>query len=529
VSKRTRIVLSVLVAVIVIAGIGTAYGLRTLEPRLHDWVTSNLSRSLESEIGLGDVSLSWFPLRLHAKNLTVRHHGRTDIPPLLVVSSFTVDLKPTDLWSSTVDRVSVDGLEVSIPPKDPETGKRPFPSASGDTSKADKDSDSSKGLVIRRLLATNTRFSVIPRESSKNPKVWDVHELDMKNLRSGEPATFTAALINPIPYGKIEASGEFGPWQSSEPGTTSLKGEYTFDADLGTIDGLGGTLAAIGEMSGTIEQISTRGQTKTPDFRLTELDGTSLPLQTAYEAVVDGTKGDVELKHVDVTLGKSRFDARGVVEGTKGVKGKRVVVNVKSSSANLGELLRLVSKGQPAADGTLVIDAAMDLPQGKEKVLRRLELEGSVRAEQVRFTKDSVQDKIDELSRKAQGRPTDESIDDVASKMETKFALRDGVLTYQGLSFNVQGASVQMNGTHSLRTKTVDLSGVVLLNATVSQTQTGLRSLLLKPFDPLFKKNGAGTRLVITVAGTQDQPKIGLQLGPTLKGQAPTARVESKR
>ena len=50
-----------------------------------------------------------------------------DIPPLLVVSSFTVDLKPTDLWSSTVERVWVDGLEISIPPKDPETGKRPLP------------------------------------------------------------------------------------------------------------------------------------------------------------------------------------------------------------------------------------------------------------------------------------------------------------------------------------------------------------------------------------------------------------------
>ena len=514
-SKRIRIVLGALIAVTVLAGIGIAYSLKTLEPRLHDWVTSKLGTSLESEIELGDVGLTWFPLRLHAKNLTVRHHGRTDIPPLLVVSSFTVDLKPTDLWSSTVDRVSVDGLEVSIPPKDPETGKRPFPSASGDSSKADSES---KGLVIRRLLATNTRFSVVPRESNKNPKVWDVHELDMKNLRSGEPATFTAALINPIPYGKIEASGEFGPWQSGEPGTTSLKGEYTFDADLGTIDGLGGTLAAIGQMSGTIEQISTRGQTKTPDFRLTELDGTSLPLQTAYDAVVDGTKGDVELKHVDVTLGKSRFDARGVVEGTKGVKGKRVVVNVKSSSANLGELLRLVSKGRPAADGTLLIDAAMDLPQGKEKVLRRLMLEGSVHAERVRFTNDSVQDKIDELSRKAQGRPTDESIDDVASQMATKFALRDGVFTYQGLSFNVRGASVKLDGTHSLRAKTIDLSGVVLLDATVSQTQTGFRSLLLKPFDPLFKKNGAGTRLVITVAGTQDQPKIGLDFKKTIKG-----------
>ena len=62
----------------------------------------------------------------------MRHHGRTDIPPLLVVQSFIVDLKPTDLWSSTVDRVWVDGLEISIPPKDPDTGKRPMPRPADD-------------------------------------------------------------------------------------------------------------------------------------------------------------------------------------------------------------------------------------------------------------------------------------------------------------------------------------------------------------------------------------------------------------
>ena len=103
-------------------------------------------------------------------------------------------------------------------------------------------------------------------------------------------------------------------------------------------------------MSGTSNRFRRRAKRKTPDFRLTELDGASLPLQHVLRRLVDGTKGDVELKHVDVTLGKSRFDARGVGEGTKGLKGKRVVVNVKSSSANLGELLRLVSKG-PAAGG----------------------------------------------------------------------------------------------------------------------------------------------------------------------------------
>jgi hypothetical protein len=272
-------------------------------------------------------------------------------------------------------------------------------------------------------------------------------------------------------------------------------------------------------MEGTIEQISTTGQTRTEKFRLTELNGDALPLTTAYEALVDGTKGDVELNRVDVHLGRSEFVAQGVIEGTKGVKGKRIVLNVRSSGANLGELLRFVSKGaEPPAYGRLIIDTAFDLPQGKEPILSRLQLDGSVRADRVTFTNDAVQDKIDTLSRKAQGRPVDTSIDEVASSMATRFALRNGVFTYQGLSFRVQGATVRLAGTHSLRSKSLNLAGEVLLKATVSQTMTGYKSWLLKPFDPLFKRNGAGTRLVIRVEGTQDQPRVGLEIGKTLRG-----------
>jgi hypothetical protein len=342
----------------------------------------------------------------------------------------------------------------------------------------------------------------------------------MKNVRGNEPATFTAALINPIPYGKIESSGTFGPWRSEDPGASPLSGEYTFAADLGTIDGLAGQLSASGAMGGTLEQISTHGEAHVPDFKLTELDGRSLPLNTSYDAIVDGTKGDVDLTRVDITLGRSKLNARGTVIGTKGIKGKRVVVNVTSKNADLGELLQFVSKaGPPPAAGVLIIDAALDLPQGKAPVLDRVALEGSVRAERVTFANDIVQGKIDELSRRGQGRPGDESIDEVASRLSAKFSLNKGVFTYRGLTFNVQGARIELAGTHSLKSKAVDLSGVVLLNATVSNTMTGFKSWLLKPFDPLFRKNGAGTRLVITIAGTQDQPKVGVDISRTLKGK----------
>jgi hypothetical protein len=510
-----RIILGILIAVTVVAGIGIVVSARHLEPRLRDWVTSALSESLESEVELGAVHLSWVPLRLHAEHLTVRHHQRADVPPLLVVKSFSVDLRPTDLWSYTIEHVTVDGLEINIPPKDPSTGQRRLPDI--DSTAADADSDT--GIIVKRLTATNTRMAIIPRESGKNPKVWDIIELEMKNLRGGEKASFTAALVNPIPHGTIETTGSFGPWRADEPGETPLAGDYTFAADLGSIEGLEGELNAVGNMTGTIAQISTTGQTRTEKFRLTELKGDALPLTTAYQAVVDGTKGDVDLTRVDVHLGTSEFVAQGVVEGTKGVKGKRIVLNVRSGNGNLGELLRLVSAGaEPPALGRLIIDTAFDLPQGKQPVLSRLQLEGSVRADRVTFTNDGVQDKIDLLSRKAQGKPTDTSIDEVASSMATTFSLRDGQFTYEGLSFMVQGARVRLAGTHSLRSKALHLAGEVLLEATVSQTMTGYKSWLLKPFDPLFKKNGAGTRLVIRVDGTQDQPKVGLEIGKTLRG-----------
>jgi len=514
-SRRLKIVVAVVVAIVAAGGLAALVIMRQLEPRLHQWVRESLSQSLQSEVELGRVQLAWFPLRLTARDLTVRHRGRTDIPPLIVVSSFTVDLTARDVFNSTVEHVKVDGMEVNIPPKDLETGKRPIPRPPNDTSNS-----GSKSLLIRKLTATNTRLAIIPRTEGKNPKVWDIFELEMTDLGSGSQARFRAALTNPIPYGKIESAGHFGPWNSGEPGLSGLEGEYTFAADLGTIKGLHGEVSAIGTMNGVLEQIATRGETRTPNFRLTKLDGATLPLTTAYEALVDGTRGDVELKRVDIMLGTSPMVARGVIEGTHGLKGKRVVLNITSQAVNLAELLRLVSKVQPPmATGVVGLDAAFDLPQGPADVMERVALEGSFRADRMRFADDGVQEKIDELSRRGQGRPSDASIENMASNVASKFTLASGRLTYRGLSFNVRGAAIKLDGTHQLESKRLSLQGEVLLQASASNTLTGFKRWLVKPLDPLFRRKGAGTRLVIRVDGTQDQPKVDIDMGKTLRGQ----------
>lgn len=508
------LVVTLVVAALLLAVVGVL-AVRRVEPSLHALITSSLAASLESEIELGRVHVSWFPPKLNAERLTVRHHGRTDAPPLLVIASFIMDLNPLNLWSRTVDEVSVDGMEVNIPPRDA-SGRRFPPSKSGDASFEGP----STPIVVGRLTARNTRLAVIPSTAGKSPKVWDIHSLVMHNLSSAGPATYEATLTNPIPVGTIDSKGRFGPWTSGEPGLTPLDGEYTFAADLGTIKGLEGDLNSHGVMSGILERITTTGETSTRAFRLTALDGKSLPLKTSYEAVVDGTKGDVDLKKVDVRLGRSLLYARGTVEGTKGIKGKRVVLNVTSQAVDLRELLGLVTTSNKLTPhGVLALNTAFDLPQGKIDVLDRLALEGSFTAASVRFADPEIQEKIDGMSRQAQGRPEDTSIDETASKVRSGFLLTKGVLWYRDFSFEVPGASVTLNGKHDLRARTLDLGGEVRLRASVSETQTGFKNWLLKPFDPLFRRKGAGTRLAITIQGAQDKPKVDLEWVRTLKGR----------
>ncbi len=512
--RSLKIAAAVLVSLIIVSGLGLLVAVRQLEPRLHGVVTASLSQSLQSEISLGPIHLTWIPFRLTARDLTIRHRGRPDIPPLIAVSSFTVDLHPMDLWNATVEHVRVDGMEINIPPRDTDTGKRPLPHPQGGGG------GTGRTLTVRHLTATNTRLAVIPREAGKDPKLWDISKLEMAGLGAEAQASFRASLSNPLPYGTIETTGHFGPWNAGEPGLSGVEGEYTFAADLGTIKGLQGGLNAIGTMSGVLERIATRGDTRTPDFALTTLDGGSLPLTTRYDAIVDGTKGDVELTRVDIMLGESALQARGTVEGTRGLKGKRVMLNITSSTVNLAELLHLVSKAEPPmARGTVTIDAAFDLPQGPEDVLDQLALEGSFRADRLRFADAGVQGQVDTLSRRAQGRPDDESIDNVASNVTSRFVLKKGVMTYRDLTFKVRGAVITLNGTHRLDTKTLSLAGAVRLDASASNTMTGFKRWMVKPFDALLRQKGAGTRLVIRVSGTQDQPAIALELGKTLRGQ----------
>ena len=70
-----------------------------------------------------------------------------------------------------------------------------------------------------------------------------------------------------------------------------------------------------------------------------------------------------------------------------------------------------------------------------------------------------------------------------------------------------------MSGRYNLAPETLDFSGTVLMDAKISQTTTGFKSLLLKLADPFFKRAGGGSAIPIKISGRRSDPDIGLDKG----------------
>jgi hypothetical protein len=51
------------------------------------------------------------------------------------------------------------------------------------------------------------------------------------------------------------------------------------------------------------------------------------------------------------------------------------------------------------------------------------------------------------------------------------------------------------------------------MDAKISETQTGMRRVLLRVVDPLFKKEGGGSAIPIKIQGKRSDPQFGLDRG----------------
>jgi hypothetical protein len=100
----------------------------------------------------------------------------------------------------------------------------------------------------------------------------------------------------------------------------------------------------------------------------------------------------------------------------------------------------------------------------------------------------------------------------VLSDLKGHAVVKNGTARLSSLSFRVPGAMAQMQGTYSLITEKIDLRGTLKTDADVSKTTHGIKSLLLKVLDPLFKNKRGGYVAPVKITGTYQHPLFGLDL-----------------
>ena len=500
-------------------------------------VITTLSEHLDAKVELGELTLHLFP-ELHAVGtaLEIRLKGRRDVPPLISVKRFTVDASLLGLWRRHVTRVNLEGLDIEIPPKDhdEEHDSAPQPAGPHPTDgdecarreshrrlSGEAGSDLPvRDVIVDEVVANEAQLVILPRNANKGPKIWSLHELHVQSVGFDQKMPFQSLLTNAVPPGEITTSGTFGPWHVDEPGETPVDGGFTFDhADLSVFRGISGILSAHGSYGGTLNTLDVHGETETPDF-MVNISGHTVPLKTKYHAIVDGTNGDTVLEQIDASFLNTSLVARGGVYGVKGVKGRTVTLDITMDKARLEDVIRLAVKTPKAPmTGALSLKTKFDLPPGKRDVVEKLRLGGQFVINNGRFTDAAVQQQINELSRRARGKLVNDAPQRVNSDFTGRFTLADGRLALQSVAFNVPGAVVELSGEYGLQTETIAFSGNLFMDAKISQTTTGLKSLLLKMVDPLFRKNGR-TVIPIKIGGTRHNPSFGLDARRVFKKDA---------
>jgi len=509
-NRRRWFLWIVLVSLIVLLVVGEVM-LRRAAPILKGRVIETLSTRFNSHVELDDLQVSLIKglavsgrgLRIFAPDDVVAAGAKA---PIIAVQEFDFHagliglfLKPTHVRS-----VYVHGLAISIPPKSMrQNGLTP------------RHRGKIK-IVVDELVCDDSRLVIGTDKPDKDPKIFQLQHIVLKDVGSKSASPYDATLINAVPKGDIHAIGTFGPWDTETPGDSTVTGKYTFDhADLNTIKGIGGILHSVGDFTGRLDRIEVHGTADVPDFSL-DTANHPVPLHTQFSAIVDGTTGDTYLQPVLAKLGASEFSCQGAVVNVKG-QGHTIDLDVDVPAGRIQDFLQLAVKTQPVVmTGVLTMKTKLHIRPGKESVTQKLSLKGAFTLKQIHFTNPDVQDKVDMLSLRAEGHPKEAKpgAEDVNSHMTGSFQMADGKLALQDLLYTLPGATVHLVGVYTLDGKKFDFTGKVRTDAKLSQmVASRWKSWALKVADPFFHKNGAGAEIPVKVTGTNTAPKFGLDIG----------------
>jgi len=496
-------------------------------------VAASLEETVRANVSFGKYRMTYFP---HpgcvAENVTfTRSGGAKNIPPLVTIQRLEIESHYTDMIvrPGYVALVKVNGLRVQIPPQGTNAGSPTSPPSE------------STNVRVGEIVADGAVLE-IGRSGDTPPLKFEMHSLTVRSFAHNSEWSYQVSMKNAEPPGEIISKGKFGPLNLEQLETTPLSGDYKFQqADLSVFDGIAGTLSSTGEFSGKLGEVVIRGALDIPDFEVVRSKH-KVHLTSRFNANVNGTNGDVFLKQVETSFLQTSVATSGSVASKAGQDGKTTSVDVEVSNGRIQDLLVLLAATKHAPmNGTTSFKAHVTiLPLGRP-FLKELLIHGDFGVEEAAFRKPSRQEQVDELSERARGEKKGKDKDKDQSKEQSKpdsnakadpssddpenivmnlrghLELREGVAKFSELTFNVPGASARMNGTYNLENEQIDFHGTLKTEAEISQDTTGIKSALLKPLNPLFKRKKAGADIPVKMTGTYHDPKFGFDVAGAVK------------
>ena len=445
----------------------------------------------------------------------VRPGGPAGTPPFASAQKLIIRAHYLDflLRPGYIAHIDVQGLQIHIPPR-------------GTLAATPRDQSPST-MRVGEVVA-NDAVLEIARKTAK-PLRYEIHALTLNSVSRKDGFSYDASFLNALPPGEIQSRGHFGPWNSDDPGQTPVSGTYKFEhAYLGVFQGIDGVLNSHDNFQGTLSKMETRGSVEIPDFKLRRAARSS-PIESRFDSFVNGLNGDVHLEHVETVIVKTNVLARGSIEEQPGPARKVTSLDLNVSQGRIQDVLRLFIK-EPRSPivGAISFRAHVTIPPEGRPFEQEVVLAGDFGIDDSHFTKPETQKKMNNLSERAEGKKTDEKAKDekkgdedadaddlerVVSDLRGHVVLKNGVATLTDVSFRVPGAVAYMHGTFNLVNEKIDFHGVLQTQAEFSKVGGGgIKSVLLKPFDAIFKKKPKGAEIPVKMTGTYSHPETGLEI-----------------
>ena len=454
---------------------------------------------------------TYFPPGCVAEGVRFLHIKHKERPPLLSIRKLVVQDSYPELllFRHRLSVVRVVGLHVIIPPAEP-TGE-PSPIMPLTYSK------SATSLPIGAVFADGAILELQTRTPGKRPFRMNISRLALHNVSANTPITFDVTLNNSDLPGEIRSTGAWGPWNPQQPGITPVHGEYVYrNANLAAFPVISGTLNSNGKFSGKLSRIYARGIVRIADFQVKDTSHRRR-VNAAYQAVIDGTDGNVFLNQATAQFDHTTLAFNGSVASEKAEPGKAVSLDVASDGARIEDLIDLfIASPRPPMTGGIRLHGHIDLPPGGAALLERVKIEGAFGVDASKFTDRQTERELARLSVSAIKGDKEEDRENpqtVFSDVAGQVNATDGVAHLSHISFSVPGAKALLSGTFSLMNYQTNLQGVLITKGNVADATTGIKSLFVKVLTPFFKKKHRVKAVPFKITGPYGHTSIALNPG----------------